>query len=188
LGVKHLVGLDLTDAAVARLRGAFPDVDFVRGDITDATPALSPASYDIVSCMDVMFHVVDHDRCLAALRNIASLLAPGGLLIWSDFFVHGRESADPHIVWRSLYRIEAMLAAAGLEVELREPLFYLMNEPRDAPRIAVPLWKAAVWLACRTERTGGLAGRLLYMLDRRLTASRAESPSTEIMVCRKRGT
>jgi SAM-dependent methyltransferase len=186
LGAEHITGLDLTDAAVASLRTAFPDVTVVRADITEGTGGLASGSFDVVSCMDVMFHVVDNARFLSALQNIAEVLTPGGTFIWSDFFVHGREYGDRHIVWRNLYRIEDMLDRAGFDVVFRKPLFYVMNEPRDAmSRLAVPSWKALMWVASRSEASGDQVGRLLYKLDRRLTA-RAESPSTEVMVCRKR--
>jgi SAM-dependent methyltransferase len=189
LNAKEVVGLDLTDAAVASLRHKFPETTFVREDISEGTAELESDSFGIVSCMDVMFHVVDDGRFQAALTNIASVTAPGGLFIWSDFFLHGRETRGHHIVWRNLYRIEAMLDRAGFEIVLRRPLFFLMNEPRDsAYRLAMPLWKAAMWLASRSEATGNLVGRWLYKLDRRLTARRDESPSSEVMVCRKRST
>ena len=189
LGAKDVVGLDLTDAAVDNLRRSFPETTFVRHDITEGTAGLATETFDIVSCMDVMFHVVEDARFLSALTNISTVLAPGGSFIWSDFFLHGRELRGSHIVWRNLYRIEAMLDQAGFEILLRRPFFYLMNEPRDSSsRLAMPIWKAAMWLASRSETSGDFAGRRLYRLDRRLTARRTESPSTEVMVCRKRHT
>ena len=184
---KEVVGLDLTDAAVQRLRDAFPDVNFVQSDITEGTAGLSPESFGVVSCMDVMFHVVDNSKFQEALNNIATLLEPGGVFIWSDFFVHGREMRSGHIVWRNLYRVEAMLDRAGFDVLERRPLFYLMNEPRDSNlRMAVTVWKLAMWLVSRNEKVADVVGRLLYRIDRRLMSRRTESPSTEVMVCRKR--
>jgi SAM-dependent methyltransferase len=186
-GAKEVVGLDLTDAAVERLRTAFPDVTFVRQDITEGIADLAPASFNVVSCMDVMYHVLDNARFTSAIRNISDLLVPGGRFVWTDLFVHGKESVDRHTAWRSIYRIEAVLDAAGFDVEVREPMFYLMNEPRDASSpLVMPFWKAFMWLASRNERAADVIGRLLYRLDRRLTTSRTESPTTEIMVCRKR--
>jgi 2-polyprenyl-3-methyl-5-hydroxy-6-metoxy-1,4-benzoquinol methylase len=186
LNAKEVVGLDLTDAAVASLREAFPDKTFVRQDISEGIDGLEPESFDIVSCMDVMFHILDNARFSAALENIAMLLVPGGQFVWSDLFIHRREYVDRHTAWRSLYRVEAILDRIGFDVELRTPMFFVMNEPRDASPVAMRIWRAAMLLACRTDASSDFFGRQLYRLDRRLTASRTESPTTEIMVCRKR--
>ncbi len=189
LGAAEVVGMDLTDAAVDKLRGAFPTIDFVRNDITEGIAELPRESFDIVSSMDVMFHIVDPDRFAAALRNVAELLVPGGHFVWSDFFVHGREVVRGHIAWRSLYRIEALLDQAGFEIVGRRPMFFWMNEPRDtSSRLVLQGWKALMWLGSTSEAAGELAGRALYRLDRGLSLRRVESPSTEVMVCRKRST
>jgi hypothetical protein len=179
--------MDLTDAAVSNLCHAFPEVRFVRNDISDGLGGLQAESFDIASSMDVLSHVVDNDRFAAALRNIATALVPGGHFVWSDLFVHGRESIQGHITWRSIYRIEELLGQAGLEVVARRPMFFWMNEPRDTDsRAVLNAWKAVMWAASSSEAAGNLAGRGLYRLDRGLASRRTESPSTEVMVCRKR--
>lgn len=187
LGVQEVLGMDLTDSAVGNLRQAFPGVKFVQNDITEGIGGLPPESFDVASSMDVMFHIVDNDRFSAALHNVAALLVPGGHFVWSDFFIHGREVVGGHIAWRSLYRIEELLDRAGFDVVVRQPLFFWMNEPRDTTsRLLLQSWKGVMWLASSSEAAGDLAGRALYRLDRELCARRAESPSTEVMVCRKR--
>lgn len=186
LGAREVVGMDLTAAAVTNLRTAFPKLTVFRGDISEGDQQLSRESFDVVSCMDVMFHIVDHARFATALANIADLLVPGGFFVWSDFFVHGRETTAGHITYRSLGHVTRALDEAGLEIVSRAPLFYLMNEPRDVrTSFALRAWMAVIWLSTRSERVADVVGRALYRLDRRLV-TREESPSTEIMVCRKR--
>jgi hypothetical protein len=41
--------------------------------------------------------------------------------------------------------------------------------------------------AMASDALGGILGAALYPLERRLVAHRKESPSTELMVCRKPG-
>lgn len=186
IGVGEIVGMDLTEAAVTKLRTAFPEVEFVHHDISEAVDGLPANSFDVVSSMDVMFHIVDNDRFSTALRHVVGLLKPGGYFVWSDFFVHGRETVGGHIAWRSLYRIEELLRRAGLEVVARRPLFYWMNEPRDtSSRAVLAAWKGLMWLGSSNDRAGEILGRGLYHLDRELCRRRDEGPSTEIMVCRK---
>jgi SAM-dependent methyltransferase len=187
LGAKQIVGLDLTEAAVGRLRDQFPDLEIVLGDISDGA-GLAPESFDVVSAMDVMFHIVDNDRFGAALSSIASVLRPGGLFIWSDLFLHTAEIVQEHIAVRSLYRVEAMVDAAGFDIVERRPMFFYMNEPRDSSsRVLWHTWRGAMGLAATSEPLGDLAGRFTYWLDGRLDG-RTESPSSEFMVCVKRAT
>jgi SAM-dependent methyltransferase len=186
LGVAQLVGMDLTDAATGSLRRAFPDLQIVRADVTEDELPRPANGFDVISCMDVLFHVVDDDRFEAALHNVHRALAPTGYFVWTDFFVHGPEVRAGHIVYRSLDSIRVALDRTGFDVVSRRPLFVMMNEPRDTRyRVAINAWKGFMWLATRSERVADVIGRLMYRLDRRLV-QRRESPSTEIMVCRKR--
>jgi 2-polyprenyl-3-methyl-5-hydroxy-6-metoxy-1,4-benzoquinol methylase len=188
LGAHDVTGMDLTEAAVTRLRDRIPEITVVRGDITGEMPDFPSGHFDVISCMDVLFHVTDHAKYASALANMGRLLKPGGFLVWSDLFLHGRESSGRHIVWRSLQRAERAIDAADMDVVLRTPLFWLMNEPRDTKVPgALTAWKGAMWLVSRNERVADVIGERLWRLDRRLTSRRSESPSTEIMVCRRRG-
>jgi SAM-dependent methyltransferase len=181
-------GLDLTATAVDELRKAYPHATFVRADIADVTVVeqLGAGTRDIVSAMDVLFHIVDEAAFAAALRNICALLRPGGLLLYSDFFLHGPTQQVAHRVSRSLSDVEEAMGAAGLEVVERRPLFYLMNDPLDARSRALRMaWFAAAAIVSSSDRIGQLVGRRLLPLELRLTSTRAESPTTELMVCRR---
>ena len=187
LGVRSVTGLDLTDAAVGRLRASFPDVPFRRGDISDDAGGLPPASFDVVSAMDVLFHIVDDSRFAAALKNVHDLLRPGGVFLWSDAYLHHREIRREHVVWRRLPDIERMLADAGLDVVRRTPMFVLMNDPMDSrSRLLRAGWYAGAGLIALVPPLGEPIGRILYRVDTRLVRTRSESPTTEIMVCRRR--
>jgi hypothetical protein len=64
-------------------------------------------------------------------------------------------------------------------------MFVLMNYPADASRLAGLAWTAMVSPAMLSNRLGGVLGALLYPLETRLVRSAKESPSTELMVCRR---
>ncbi|WP_205857254.1 class I SAM-dependent methyltransferase, partial [Phytoactinopolyspora endophytica] len=55
LGAGDVMGSDITEAAVERLRDRHRDVKFVRADITCAEEELPAQSFDAVSCLDVLF-------------------------------------------------------------------------------------------------------------------------------------
>jgi len=186
----EVTGVDLTDVAVDGLRRRFPGVRFLQADIGDPLgPPLASevGTFDVVSAFDVLFHIVDDAQYARALGNIASLLRPGGVFLWSDNFIHQPTIRVAHQVSRSLPEVEAALAGAGLEVVARRPMFVLMNYPADTEsKLARLAWTAMVSPAMVSDHLGGLLGALLYRVERRLVAGRGESPSTEVMICRRR--
>jgi SAM-dependent methyltransferase len=186
LGAQRVTGLDLAEAAVARLREQYPDKDFWRADIGGELTQLPAGPFDAVSAMDVLFHLVDDRAFATAMANIHDLLRPGGVFVWSDAFLHGPTERLRHIVRRSLADVSEVLARTGFEITERRPLQVLMNSPLDARlKLARVAWYAAAGAVSVSERLGDLAGRVLYPLEMRLVARRSESPSVEIMVCRR---
>lgn len=189
LGAR-VTGLDLTDIAVDELSRGFPAARFVRADIgqpLDAT-LLSPASFDAASAMDVLFHIVDDAEYARAFVNIAGLLRPGGWFLWSDNFLRHPTERITHQVSRTLEESTRAVEAAGLEVIDRVPMFVLMNYPADTTsKLARVAWKAMVAPVLLGEPVGWALGALLYPFEKALVRAKRESPSTELMVCRKRG-
>ena len=185
-GAADITGCDLTEAAVLRLRSKFPGVRFVRADIAEATGALEPASFDVVSCMDVLFHITDDERYVRALETISHVLRPGGTFVLSENFLHRPEQRGAHQVNRTIEWIGDALSHTGFEVVRRVPMLVLMNAQVDAPFPWRKLWGGALRAATLTRPTGWLAGAALYPIERRLTRRLTESPTTELMVCRRR--
>ncbi len=185
----EVTGLDLTEVAVDELTRCFPAARFVRADIgrplNEVT--LAPGSFDAVSAFDVLFHLVDDAAYARAFHNIAALLQPGGWFLWSDNFLRHPTERVTHQVSRSLQESTRCLEAAGFAVVGRVPMFVLMNYPADTTsRLARWAWTAMVAPAALGEPIGWALGAVLYPLERALVRRLRESPSTELMVCRKR--
>lgn len=188
LGVSSVTGCDFAEIAVSRLENAFPWSRIVRMDIGDAFPLPRP-QYDVVSAFDVLFHIAEEERYKQAIRNVHALLRPGGVFVFSDFFVHASSPTAEHLVCRSLDEVEALLAETGFEVVCRVPMFVLMEEPLDSNSPVYRfLWKLVTYPVRRSELAGSLIGGLFYPLELVLTSILRESPSTEIVACRKRPT
>ncbi len=186
LGVRSVTGADITDTAVTALRGRHPGDTFVRMDISDSLLELE-RQFDAVSAMDVLFHIVDDDRFERSLRNVHSLVRPGGHFLFSDNFLHGRELRMKHQVSRSLEDITRAVEAAGFEVVRRVPMFVLLNTPVDArARIARWYWTAVSAAVARGDLVGKVLGAALYPLELALLKVVREGPSTELMICRRR--
>ena len=185
LGVTDVTGSDLTGFAVERLRERYPEHPIHKIDVTSASP-LELGSFDAVSAMDMLFHIVDEEGYVRAIQNLAGLLAPGGLLVLTENFVHRDTRRVRHEVDRSLEEIGSLLEGAGLVIESRRPLFVLMNTPVDSnSRFLEKTWTGVNLVVRHGPRSANLAGALLFPLDLALTHIMREGPSTEIMVCRK---
>jgi SAM-dependent methyltransferase len=187
LGAR-VTGLDLTEVAVASLTQRFPAARFVRADIGGAFEelALAAGSFDAVSAFDVLFHLVDDAQYARAFQNIAALLCPGGWFLWSDNFLHYGTQRVRHQASRPLAESVRLLQAAGLEVTERVPMFVLMNYPADSrSRLARWAWTAMAAPVMLGEPLGWILGAALYPLERALVRTLRESPSTELMLCRK---
>lgn len=190
-GVADVTGSDLTDVAVTRLSGEFPQVRFRRMDIGGAELPGDLGAFDVVTAMDVLFHIVDDAAYRRALHNVSALLRPGGHFVLSENFLrHGREGIS-HIVSRSKAEIEAGLRDAGFEIVAYTPMFVLMNYPQDVSGplgwLAQKAWTVAMLPAMLSETAGDVIGRLLTPIERRLVRRMKESPTTEILLARKRG-
>ena len=184
-GAEAVVGSDLTSTATGRLKGVFPRLEFVQFDIS-AEPPFDRASFDVISAFDVLFHIVEDARYRAAISNFSGLLRRGGLLFFSENFVHGDRSKHVHMVSRSRAEIEDLLRHAGLEIVTRRPMFIIMNAPVDSESaLHQRLWRQFARVVSRHEGIGATAGALLFPLEIALISFFREGPSAEVMVCRK---
>jgi SAM-dependent methyltransferase len=189
LGIREVTGVDLAPVVVERLAARYPQHTFLQADVGAADAPLEAGAFDVVTAFDVMYHIVDEAMFEQALANVAQSLRPGGLFLVADHFLHREQSnsriAD-HYVNRTLARYEDALARHGLEILQRRPMFVLMNAPPDSrSRLRRAWWLAVAGTASLAEPLGFALGAALYPLERQLVRHRAESASTELMVCRR---
>lgn len=187
-GAADVEGVDIAPTSVEFLCRRFPGSTFRQGDIGDpGALAGLEGSFDVVSAMDVLFHLVEDSAYARAIRNVHSALKEGGIFIFSDNFLHGPERRGRHIVHRRLTRVRALLDESGFEILERRSMFVIMAMPVDTSARSVLRAWAAISRAARTsELMGWVTGAMLYPLELTLTALRRESPTTEIMVCRRK--
>lgn len=188
LGAVSPTGIDVTDVAVAGLRDRYPESRFHRIDVTGDLGELAGRRFDLISCMDVLFHIVDDVLYRHALHNVFSLLKPGGAFVFSEGFVHGETRRAEHVVHRSSSDIEDHLSHAGFELVRRRPFLVMMNDPIEPDRRFLRwFWRRLERIVRRHPIAGSLAGCGLYPLEVVLARLLTTSPSTEIMVCRRAG-
>ena len=186
LGVKTLIGIDITKTAIDNLRIQHPDCLFYQLDIGDEITPLADRKFDCISAFDVLFHIVEDQKFERSIRHIHSLLNPEGLFLWSDNFLHGKTLRAKNQVCRSLENIEMILNRNGFAILQRRPMFYLMNAPIDRPKNGQRIfWKHLKSAVKKSEFIGACFGGLLYPLEILLTTFAKESPTTEIMICKR---
>jgi SAM-dependent methyltransferase len=185
LGVESLVGSDLTDVAVTSLTQRHPGDRFVRYDVGSDDNPFHTERFQAISMIDVLYHIVEDGRFRRAFLNVFDLLEPGGVLMFSENFLHREAVRIPHQVSRSLGEIESAVADAGLEILDRRAVFDLMNAPIDSESALRRRWWRLVERLCRRNWQGAVTGALLYPVELALVSRRGEGPSSELMVCRR---
>jgi SAM-dependent methyltransferase len=170
---------------VASLQKKFARNEFFQLDI--GAPLALREQFDVISAMDVLFHIIDDRRYEAAIFNVHSLLNPGGWFILTDNFLHATADRAVHQVSRSLNEVTSILERTGFQIIRRKPMFVLMNYPIDAKRqIWKSSWKILMYPARKNAFFAYLLGAGLYPIESALTRLFHEGPSTELMICRKR--
>jgi SAM-dependent methyltransferase len=174
-GTPVVDGCDLVPAAVDRLRESHGRRGtFTVADIS-AAAALADRQYDLVSCMNVLLHVLDETAFDQAIANIAAIVAPGGHLLLAEpiavdpAFVTTPRRGDASRV-RGVARYAGPLEAAGLRLVRIRPTTVLGANPIEAqPRWLFPAhraWWGIVGAASRLSlRAGSIVGRFIYAAD-----------------------
>jgi SAM-dependent methyltransferase len=185
LGATDVTGSDLTAVAVDRLRARFPGARFEQIDISGEHVALD-GPFDAISAMDMLYHIVDDAGYARAIANLAALLARGGVLVFTENLLHSQTQRAEHQTSRSFSEVCELLHEHGLKIELRRPVFVLMNTPVDSDSAFLGRsWTTVNSLVRRSPRWGDAVGAILYPVDVILSRFVREGPSTEIVVCRK---
>lgn len=190
-GAAKVCGSDLVATAVERLRERFPQSEFAVADIAEQPPFLD-STFDVVTIMSVLHHVIEDARFRAALRNLASQLAPGGrIAVLDPLVVRGRwmppsmESA--HNVVRTLPQWQSALDDAGLRVAAIEPTAWFFSDPVDAGSKAAFTAHRYVWRGLGAalkgrDRLASLVVPPVAALDREVTSRLRTGPSSKLLL------
>jgi SAM-dependent methyltransferase len=188
-GVRDITGLDLSAAAVVFLTERYAQHRFLRRDITAAgLQADIGTGYDLVTALDVLYHVVDDSLLDSALRNIFEVLRPGGVFAMHDQLLHRASEHRGYIHWRSLVQWQQALDRAGFEIVYRTPIFFCMVQPNNCITARGAARMDALWERSNAviQRFPSLAGVLGYAVDTTLGAVLDRGPSMELMLARRK--
>ncbi len=189
LGCRKLVGIDITNTAIEKLRMKYSEFQFFRGNIgasLDNLPELLAGKYKIISAFDVLFHIVDDEQYKVAYKNIHNLLEKGGIFMFSENFVHTNSLRSAFQTTRSAEEITDTIIKTGFKIVRKSPFFVIMNAPINTDNNFLQTsWKIITKTVKKNEHLGNVIGAILYPLESVLTRLFAQGPSTELMICVK---
>ena len=81
-------------------------------------------AFQVVLCLDVLFHVVDDRAWRDSVANLAGHVVPGGHLVIIEFFARYGQPTSPHVRWRSQAMYEERARELGLPLEQVETFAY----------------------------------------------------------------
>lgn len=104
-----VTAIDFSWTALTNARKRTPNVTrWVAGNLT-SLPLRS--TFDVVICVDVLFHIIDDGGWREALRNLGAAVASQGALVLQEQGADTGAAGDgaPHVRWRSLADYETVL-------------------------------------------------------------------------------
>jgi SAM-dependent methyltransferase len=111
-----VIGLDMSEEAIALARKKFPEADFRKGDVNDLCCLFPAESFDLITDFNVLYHTwVKSD--LQSMRDIHRLLRPGGVFISTEpafnFLWRAHDVIDQGVRRYTLKQLTGMLERAG---------------------------------------------------------------------------
>jgi len=88
-GVSRYTGVDITDVFFPELRKRHPGFEFRRLDVTADK---LDGEFDLVVMIDVIEHITEADKLRAALEQVKTCLAAGGVFVVAPVLERGRRS------------------------------------------------------------------------------------------------
>lgn len=156
-GFRQVDGCELTEVAVTRLRDSLPGAVFHHVDIAADPLPVPDGAIDVVTMLDVAYHVVDDSGLRHVVTEVARVLRPGGLAVVTDSFDGDTRVSGDHVIFRGLSQWRDVLDGSPLAIEATLPYFRMLSRPREStwrhwwhPAIRGPIeWAADTVLPLR---------------------------------------
>lgn len=113
LGADRVAGVDASPLATEEAVHRCPGGRFETASLLDFELL---EDFDLVCCIDVLYHVVAEDNWVTALDRLVAHLAPGGLLVLLDQHKPEPQSPAAHVQFRTMEMYEQTLSRAGLHL------------------------------------------------------------------------
>ena len=180
LGFKDITASDFSNLAILKLK-KIPGIKVRK--INLGSNRIPAQKYDLISCFDILFHLVDDRLYQRAFVNIGRLLKTKGYFIFSENLLPRGEFRGLHQVLRNQKFIFGHLKKNHFKIIARQPVFFLMNNPVSSDSFFLKsYWFWLLLILSRLPLMGKILGPLLYPLEIRLIKTLKTGPSTEIII------
>jgi 2-polyprenyl-3-methyl-5-hydroxy-6-metoxy-1,4-benzoquinol methylase len=191
MGVLEVLGLDINTSTIESVQNRFPQYSFITTDIAE-TRLEKENYFDIATCFAVIYHIVDDDKLLNAIKNVAGALKPGGLFLVSGLILEKGtfQQTCAHYKARTKKELEKVISKAGFEIQYITPISIFLNYPLDWKnpiwrKIISIKWKIIIGILTLTEPTGWLAGAIMYYIDGLLLKFVKTGRATKLLIAKK---
>jgi len=195
--ISKIVGIDVTSASICTLKKKYPQFVFIEGDISSQFQITEGDDFDIVTAIDVLFHITDDNGFSNALLNISKLVKDGGWVIMSDSFCSRPWGPFYHEYHRSYDDYLKGLNLVGLKPFHVEPIFYTMttnvSEFHSGYEKVFNLFTKTMLsivgkasYSPQTEWMNHLIGCSLYLLDNVLSKIKRDGYSLKLLFAQKK--
>lgn len=184
LGCRAVTGSDLTRTAVEKLAERLPGVSTCQMDIGGPEISLT-GPFDMISAIDVFYHIVDEAAYETAFGNVADLLSPEGHFFFTEMCSEST-GGSRHVSRRSWEQIRRVVNDSGLEIVRRKPLYVWMETPiRRRGLVFRNAWRVVSRIARGPSILGAVGGGLVFPLEIVSRSLVEAGPGIEIFTCRK---
>lgn len=151
-GARLVTGIELSETARNHVAALFPEYDLRAGDVADLA-RLSDwihlrHQFDLVTALDLIYHLVDDDVAQRALSRLGDLVSPRGLLVFTEknTGLDASYREGPLVTRRPLKWYMDSLGHCWTHV-WTEPVFWCMDPPSrhvgsNASPAALAAWGA----------------------------------------------
>jgi len=187
LGVRDLVGVDVSADSVALMTARYPNFRFYSMDATE-TSAFDKleGKFDIITIFDVMYHIIDDDSALRLLLNACGRLSDDGVILLFDHVGRKDYGFVRHVRFRGRETYRNWLSVAGLSLTRRVPLFVFLTPPvcgvKIADYVVSGLYKVAGMVFRLIAPVGRLFGLLFYKIDEIARLVHVRLPNQELLI------
>lgn len=195
LNPSDIFGIDITQKSVDELKLKYPEHGFKTADISSLDFKLNE-TFNIVTCFDVLFHIVNEESFERAIHNIKKVCEKKGYLLIADNFVKDFQPGGYHQKSRTYERYLEVLKRNSIKPVALLPIFFLMNSPVDVSRInnkylkilIVFIWKEITLRLLMGRHFNFIKGRflgvILYLLDEVILRFTKIGIGTKLLIAR----
>lgn len=129
----EVTGCDISAYAIEQLSLTFPEQKFFQLRLGEDDLPGRDAAYDVVTLLDVTYHIVDDALWARGLHDLAAALRPGGHLVVIDAFDAGTRNPAPHVRFRSLDMWRDAANEAKMHLEFVRPVYRWLSRDLRGP-------------------------------------------------------